>query len=85
MPESGGHLTAHRSDPVAQCLGLSPAGPGDVAALCVSDGYASVNVQGWFIEGQTSNVKWRFSTSGNRIAIFMSNATSDQPATDLPP
>jgi hypothetical protein len=30
--------------------------PGDVAALCVSDGYASVNVQGWFIGGQTSNV-----------------------------
>jgi hypothetical protein len=29
---------------------------GDVAALCVSDGYASVNVQGWFIGGQTSNV-----------------------------
>jgi hypothetical protein len=25
--ESGGHLTAHRSDPVAQCLGLSPPRP----------------------------------------------------------
>jgi hypothetical protein len=59
-PESGGHLTAPRSDTLAQCLGLSPAGSGDVAgdvaALCVSDGYASVNVQGWFIGGQTSNV-----------------------------
>jgi hypothetical protein len=37
-PESGGQLTAHRSDPVAQCLGLSPPGPADVVALRVCFG-----------------------------------------------
>jgi len=33
---------------------------GDVAALCVSDGYASVNVQGWSVAGQFSTVTTAF-------------------------